>query len=171
MSSEVDASPCMFSHRFNSSIVINVGASGSTLLGAMLAAAFSTVLAGFFDSPLEDRQKIRMAEHTARSDAQAERLRGHDRLMETHERVWQNTIAAMLAVALICFALHCVAVQHCFALRYFALLFCFALLCFALCCLGEPFLICFALRCLGEPGGRQLGEPAGAGNIARFFKF
>ena len=60
-------------------MVINVGAGGSTLLGAMLAAACSTVLAGSFASPLEDRQKDRMAEHTARSDAQAERLRGHNR--------------------------------------------------------------------------------------------
>jgi hypothetical protein len=51
--------------------------------------------------------------------------------METHEHVWQDTIAALLAVALICFALHCVAVLHCFALRYLALLFCFALLCVA----------------------------------------
>ena len=112
-------------------MVINVEAGGSTLLGAMLAAACLTVLAGSLASPLEDRQKDRMAQQTARSEAQAERLRGHKRRMETHEHVWQNTIAALLAVAFICFVLHCVAVLHCLALRYIALLFCFALLCVA----------------------------------------
>ena len=49
--------------------------------------------------------------------------------------------AALLAVSLICFALHCVALLHCFALRCLALLFCFALICFGF------HAICFALHC------------------------
>ena len=54
MSSEVDASPCTFNHLFFASMVIDVG--------AMVAAACSTVLAGSFALPIEDRQKDRMAE-------------------------------------------------------------------------------------------------------------
>ncbi len=60
-------------------MVVNFSEGCSTLLEALLAAACSTVLAGSFASPLEDRQKDRMAEHTARSDAEAERLRGRSR--------------------------------------------------------------------------------------------